>query len=108
MRPITGGLSATCGEPLFSPYAVAGAPGETRYGLCRRVEPAFARAVAYGSYESGLRELIHLLKFAGVHPAARTLNISAQHVEIGSHAGDRQMEERIGADDVPMAEAVGI
>ena len=73
MRPITGGVCATCGERLFSPYAVAAAPGEPRCGLCRRVEPAFVRAVAYGSYESGLRELIHLLKFGGVRPAANVL-----------------------------------
>jgi ComF family protein len=73
MRPITGGVCATCGERLFSAYAVAGAPGESRCGLCRRVEPAFARAAAYGSYESGLRELIHLLKYGGVRPAATVL-----------------------------------
>jgi ComF family protein len=73
MRPITGGVCATCGERLFSPYAVAGAPDEPRCGLCRRIEPAFARAAAYGSYESGLRELIHLLKFGGVRPAANVL-----------------------------------
>lgn len=73
MRPITGGVCATCGERLFSSYAVAGAPGEPRCGLCRRVEPAFVRAAAYGSYESGLRELIHLLKFGGVRPAANVL-----------------------------------
>jgi ComF family protein len=41
--------------------------------LCPRAEPPFARAVAYGSYESGLRELIHLLKFGGVRPAANVL-----------------------------------
>jgi ComF family protein len=29
--------------------------------------------VAYGSYESGLRELIHLLKYGGVRPAANVL-----------------------------------
>jgi len=73
MRPITGGLCAACGERLFSPYAVAGSSGEPRCGLCRRIEPVFARAVAYGSYESGLRELIHLLKFGGVRPAANVL-----------------------------------
>ncbi|MGA7171169.1 MAG: ComF family protein, partial [Candidatus Sulfotelmatobacter sp.] len=33
----------------------------------------FTRAVAYGSYEGGLRELIHLLKYAGVRPAANVL-----------------------------------
>jgi ComF family protein len=73
MRPIAGGLCATCGERLFSPYAVAGALSEPRCGLCRRIEPVFTRAVAYGSYESGLRELIHLLKFGGVRPAANVL-----------------------------------
>jgi ComF family protein len=73
MRPITGGVCATCGERLFSAYAVASTSGEPRCGLCRRIEPAFARAVAYGSYESGLRELIHLLKFGGVRPAANVL-----------------------------------
>jgi len=73
MRPITGGVCAICGERLFSPYAFAGAPGESRCGLCRRIEPAFARAIAYGSYESGLRELIHLLKYGGVRPAANVL-----------------------------------
>jgi ComF family protein len=75
IRPITGGVCATCGERLFSPYAVSDGhnQGEPQCGLCRRVEPAFARAAAYGSYESGLRELIHLLKFGGVRPAANVL-----------------------------------
>jgi ComF family protein len=73
MPAIEGGVCAICGERLFSPYAVTGAPGEPRCGLCRRVEPPFARAAAYGSYESGLRELIHLLKYGGVRPAANVL-----------------------------------
>jgi len=71
MQPIEGGLCSTCGERLFSPYALAGA--EPRCGMCRRIEPPFARAVAYGSYEEGLRELIHLLKYGGVRPAANVL-----------------------------------
>jgi ComF family protein len=33
----------------------------------------FDRAVAYGSYEGSLRELIHLLKYNGVRPAANVL-----------------------------------
>jgi ComF family protein len=73
MPATEGGVCAVCGERLFSPYAVTGAPGEPRCGLCRRVEPPFARAAAYGSYESGLRELIHLLKYGGVRPAANVL-----------------------------------
>ncbi len=31
------------------------------------------RAVAYGGFEGGLRELIHLLKYSGVRPAANVL-----------------------------------
>jgi ComF family protein len=73
MIPIAGGVCATCGERLFSPYAVADNQNQPRCGMCRRIEPLFARAAAYGSYESGLRELIHLLKFSGVRPAANVL-----------------------------------
>jgi ComF family protein len=73
MRPISGGVCTICGERLFSSYAFADGAGEARCGLCRRIEPVFARAAAYGSYESGLRELIHLLKYNGVRPAANVL-----------------------------------
>jgi ComF family protein len=72
MHPIEGSLCVICGERISSPYAVT-ANGGPRCGLCRRVEPVFARAVAYGSYETGLRELIHLLKYSGVRPAANVL-----------------------------------
>jgi len=58
---------------VLSPYAVGGDAGENRCGLCRRTEPPFARAVAYGSYDGGLRELIHLLKYEQVRPAAMVL-----------------------------------
>jgi ComF family protein len=73
MRPLAGDLCTVCGERLFSPYVLSGSDGEPRCGLCRRIEPVFVRAVAYGSYDGGLRELIHLLKYAGVHPAANVL-----------------------------------
>jgi ComF family protein len=73
MQRIAGHVCARCGERLFSPYVVDGPEDEPRCGLCRRIEPAFARAVAYGSYESGLRDLIHLLKYGGVRPAASVL-----------------------------------
>jgi ComF family protein len=73
MRPIAGGLCAICGERLFSSYAQSVSDGPPRCGLCRRIEPPFVRSVAYGSYEGGLRELVHLLKYAGVHPAANVL-----------------------------------
>ncbi len=41
--------------------------------LCQRKDPPFERAVAYGSYDGGLRDLIHLLKFQQVRPAAAVL-----------------------------------
>ncbi len=73
MHPIGEDVCSLCGERLFSPYVIEGAHGDLRCGLCRRIEPIFARAAAYGSYEGGLRELIHLLKFGGVRPAATVL-----------------------------------
>ena len=57
----------------MSPYAFTGELGGPRCGLCRRLEPTFAKASAYGSYEGGLRELIHLLKYEQVRPAAGVL-----------------------------------
>jgi len=42
-------------------------------GLCQRAHPLFERAVAYGSYDGGLRDLIHLLKYQQVRPAAAVL-----------------------------------
>ena len=42
-------------------------------GLCQRAHPPFERAVAYGSYDGGLRDLIHLLKYQQVRPAAGVL-----------------------------------
>jgi ComF family protein len=47
--------------------------GEARCLLCQRVNPPFERAVAYGRYDGGLRDLIHLLKFQQVRPAAAVL-----------------------------------
>jgi ComF family protein len=73
IRPISGSVCTICGERIFSPYALSSSGGEPRCGLCRRIEPAFVRATAYGSYESGLRELIQLLKYGGVRPAANVL-----------------------------------
>jgi ComF family protein len=80
MRPIAGELCSICGERLVSPFAFAAEPvpssaesGEARCGLCRRLEPPYVKASAYGSYDGGLRELIHLLKYNGVRPAANVL-----------------------------------
>jgi len=66
-----GGLCSICGERIVSGYALESE--DIRCGICRRVDPPFAKAVAYGSYESGLRDLIHMLKYQQVRPAANVL-----------------------------------
>ena len=58
---------------MLSSYAEWDADGLRRCPVCRRIDRPFERAVAYGSYEGGLRELIHLLKYNGVRPAAKVL-----------------------------------
>lgn len=55
------------------PHAFRDGQGEARCGLCQRLEQPFAKAAAYGSYESGLRDLIHMLKYQQVRPAANVL-----------------------------------
>ncbi len=62
-----------CGERLASHHLLDESEGRGRCGLCRRWEPPFAKAAAYGSYEGGLRDLIHLLKYERVRPAANVL-----------------------------------
>jgi ComF family protein len=73
MSPTTGQLCSVCGERLVSVHASFSPDGEVKCGLCRRTESQFERAVAYGSFEGGLRDLIHLLKYSGVRPAANVL-----------------------------------
>jgi ComF family protein len=73
MRPLTGKVCSVCGEQVLSSYADLEPDGQRRCPVCRRIERPFARAVAYGSYNAGLRELIHLLKYNGVRPAANVL-----------------------------------
>jgi ComF family protein len=73
MEPIRGRVCSICGERVLSSYAVSDPDGLMRCPVCRRIERPFERAVAYGSYDGGLRELIHLLKYNGVRPAAGVL-----------------------------------
>lgn len=67
IAPISGRLCVVCGERVFTPH------GEAICGECRRNTPLFVRAMAYGSYDGGVRELIHLLKYGRVRPAAGVL-----------------------------------
>jgi predicted amidophosphoribosyltransferase len=68
--PISGETCDTCGESL---------PGLARSGemqtcgACQEERPQFARATAFGAYDGELRELIHLLKYEQVLPAAGVL-----------------------------------
>jgi ComF family protein len=71
LRPLVGSFCAVCGEVLNVPAWVEGA--EARCLLCQRTDPPFERAVAYGSYDGGLRDLIHVLKFQQVRTAAGVL-----------------------------------
>jgi ComF family protein len=69
--PLDGLLCRVCGEKLFSSFA--GSEDGPMCGVCRRAEPHFRRAVAYGAYEGALRDLIHLFKYQGTRPAEKLL-----------------------------------
>lgn len=82
MQPMRVPSCAICGERLFSAAALLSYTGvpdpklENNMplcGPCRNEPPEFTRAAAYGSYDGALRELIHLLKYNGVKPAATVL-----------------------------------
>jgi ComF family protein len=81
LRPLKGSYCTVCGEAMHFPVCMEcgkadceeAVNGETRCKLCQRVDPPFERAVAYGSYDSELRDLIHLLKFQQVRPASAVL-----------------------------------
>ena len=73
MQPVRGKVCSVCGERVLSAYAERDADGLRRCPVCRRIDRPFARAAAYGSYEGGLRELIQLLKYNRVRPAANVL-----------------------------------
>ena len=73
IHPVRGKVCSICGERVLSSYAATDDDGLRRCPVCRRIDRPFERAVAYGSYDGALRELIHLLKFSGVRPATRVL-----------------------------------
>jgi ComF family protein len=70
IQPLRGKLCSVCGERVLSSYAEPDAAGLRLCPVCRRIDRPFTRAAAFGSYDGGLRELIHLLKYNGVRPAA--------------------------------------
>ena len=58
---------------MLSSRAERDEDGRRRCPVCRRIARPCAHAVAYGSYEGGLSERVHRLKFNGVRPAAKVL-----------------------------------
>jgi ComF family protein len=72
LHPLSSSLCARCGEAL--PYSISNdARIERECRICQLAEPPFERAVAYGAYDGALRDLVHLLKFDQVRPAAKPL-----------------------------------
>ena len=71
--PIRCEVCSICGEGVVSSYAEPDEDGRLSCPVCRRLRRPFVRAVAYGSYDDALRELVHLLKYNGVRPAAAVL-----------------------------------
>jgi ComF family protein len=69
--PLEGLLCRLCGEKLF--HSTAESEDGDLCGICRRTEPRFRRAAAFGAYEGALRELIHLFKYKGTKPAGKLL-----------------------------------
>ncbi len=63
-------VCSVCGERLGTSVLI----DQPRLCLnCSQERPAFTRAAAYGSYDEGMRDLIHLLKYQNVRPAANLL-----------------------------------
>jgi ComF family protein len=75
IHPLNGPLCTVCGEGLYYATFSGQVPNHlpARCRFCEQLRPPFEHAFAHGSYEAALRELIHLLKFEEVRPAARVL-----------------------------------
>jgi ComF family protein len=73
MLPAQGPGCHRCGERLLRPPGAPPPDDDLLCPLCRRAAPPFEKALAYGSYEGGLRELLHLLKYEQVRPAGAVL-----------------------------------
>jgi len=67
--PLVDSTCEICGERLSE---ISGLQKQICAG-CEEMRPHFVKAVAYGAYDGELRELIHLLKYEQVEPAAREL-----------------------------------
>ena len=79
LSPIRIAQCVLCGERLAAAQLLI---GNGQCQACCEYPPNFDRAVSYGEYDSGLRDLIHLLKYSGVLPGAKPLGkLLAQSIE---------------------------
>lgn len=65
-------VCVACGERIPAARAAHSEFAEYCFA-CSQERPAFTRAAAYGSYDEGMRDLVHLLKYDRVRPAAGLL-----------------------------------
>ncbi len=68
---VEGIVCTICGEKIQT--ALAQTDRAALCGLCQKKTPPFAQAAAYGSYTGVLRDLVHLLKYDQIRPAANVL-----------------------------------
>lgn len=82
MTPISADTCDVCGDtlghtekaaPILADVARSGDLPAAQCVACQDEKPYFAKAVAYGAYDGGLRELVHLLKYDRVEPAVGVL-----------------------------------
>lgn len=78
LKPMEGKLCAICGEGLSHAQSMS-ASSEDVCEICRNEAPPYSAASAYGSYDTQLRDLIHLLKYDKVLPAAAVLGDKLAH-----------------------------
>jgi len=74
MKPIAGETCEICGDTLgVSSFSTASGNEAlltqtvNQCASCQDQRPHFAKAAAYGPYDGGLRDLVHLLKYDRVH-----------------------------------------
>jgi ComF family protein len=70
LDPIDVPQCVLCGERLTGAQLLI---GNGQCAGCTEYPPEFDRAVSYGEYQGGLRDLIHLLKYHSVLPASKPL-----------------------------------
>ena len=80
MKPISGETCEICGDTLGVSSFNTASENEAilsqtvnQCAACQEQKPHFAKATAYGPYDDGLRDLVHLLKYDRVDTAAGKL-----------------------------------